>query len=1261
MNSKSSRQQIQFPPLLNLANDRPHVDTSFKNWEENNAPYLNGMVSPVYIKDNGSAGMYDNKGRKHQIIGGTWYVDGVARQSDYNYKFRREVISDDFLACDIASDGNLFKVYYEATGKIKVVKEGVSTTTTTINDLANRENIIDIRIKAADDDATRFYVVVVYKTPAGLTKVAAIASNGTIVINEQIQWTKQIIGAAAPTFEHETDIGSIDPVINICYVSNYFHFSIFSNYGEAVNSRYNYYTTYYANNRIDYGNISGSIQYLKKVWYKGSAAGSYSMEWNQDIMCNDALTLHPGDDDNYNKACMWLYIDPSEASTAGMAIGWHRVYHTNSSVPLTVAGIEQNLNELRVDPNSLGTGNPPWQDWDAEEQIYATANNRCTICNTSGMAYGYIDNASVYWSWRNRYAPHKAKVNMSLAYNTDSNTLINPLNYRVDFIFRNDGVVSLPDQSTVTIDRDTATWTSTAGTNDSKYTTFMYTTDGDFEFELQTCKFYLPEDTVTGLNAYIDYTTRQSTTISASDLCCYPNVFLDNGNMYTIAGFTQSQSSMVTINRHVGVIAASGPYSLSVGVVNIGTITEMFDTSESGISGWTMRSNSFICQQNYIAQMFKMTQGTVTPQELAGGTTESTNAYNIEFYNSNVTDLKFQPGSSRYTGFNYYGDSIYRGSTTGAAEDRLIYCTIGARTKINPSDSTASFNILYNTTTDNSCYIQGISWTTNENNIGTLLTPWQEVAEDFYVAARSNQCVYKNKYGEFIKLIRVNATPILTPVNNNKFIICNTDNYWNMYDSERDTWFHYASDWNFRTLGGYEGLRSMASADNVNNTHKMFFATEYTFWFRNIAATVNNTIARVSSRTNYSNPNIYPVASWQTPYYSKARIYVDEMSFYGANEPDGNDVEAIGIDTYYTRYPNVATDGIGAAYYQYTYKNGTKKFQSNLSNSTYTTTSTSTMFLNPSLLATYLDGAGNNDLIKDLKEYYTQNYYNNKPTFIYAVSSEVNGADAFFVIQGQFYAIIENKICSVSYSDSVLTSKDPIIDINGMKFIGNNPMIAFFWSERYRSFYSFTGDANLDKIYDGSKFKDISGDYYYDYSTQTIYVPTSRGLLCFGPKNTYVLSRFKNTTNVQFTDDNITHITDDGYDYALVYYETQLYDVYPVYLESSFYGLGNTETSTIDRWNITLYDLEGNKPTGEIRVGVRSLTDITVKSEEKVFKITPDMWDKWSNSLLISYSPKLIKGQGIRLYVESPFIIQQITAHVADQGTGTVVNKRASV
>ena len=57
---------------------------------------------------------------------------------------------------------------------------------------------------------------------------------------------------------------------------------------------------------------------------------------------------------------------------------------------------------------------------------------------------------------------------------------------------------------------------------------------------------------------------------------------------------------------------------------------------------------------------------------------------------------------------------------------------------------------------------------------------------------------------------------------------------------------------------------------------------------------------------------------------------------------------------------------------------------------------------------------------------------------------------------------------------------------------------------------------------------------------------------------------------------------------------------------------------------------------------------------EKTLEIKPNEWDKISNSVLINYNPKLIKAQGLKLFIESPVAINRIVAYISDQGNSTI-------
>ena len=361
------------------------------------------------------------------------------------------------------------------------------------------------------------------------------------------------------------------------------------------------------------------------------------------------------------------------------------------------------------------------------------------------------------------------------------------------------------------------------------------------------------------------------------------------------------------------------------------------------------------------------------------------------------------------------------------------------------------------------------------------------------------------------------------------------------------------------------------------------------------------------------------------------------------------------IDIYYGKIGDTTAT---YKYSLYPYNVYDRRFRLELDNTTY---AVSTSLLSPSLLSEYIAGSGNHDMIQDGDYAYVLYYYGQQPYFLYTLTSEpalVGKSSHFFVIQGQYYAFMNNKIYAMVYSNGTITQQDAIADAKGMVFLGNNTQIAFFYSPSERQIYSFTGDAILQSIWNASKIKEIrSNKHFYDELTQSIYVPTDFGLLVFGQKNNWLFEQWTNVTNVQTTSDGVTHITNNGITTDLVYYYKEGYEVLPVDLETSFYGLGSNEYTGIDRWDITLFDNNHLKRDSYITVGVRSLTDITVKSEEKTYKITPGMYDTWSDSVLIRYVPKLQKGQGIRLYLKTPLTIQKIVPHIQDLNTGTLTKR----
>ena len=73
------------------------------------------------------------------------------------------------------------------------------------------------------------------------------------------------------------------------------------------------------------------------------------------------------------------------------------------------------------------------------------------------------------------------------------------------------------------------------------------------------------------------------------------------------------------------------------------------------------------------------------------------------------------------------------------------------------------------------------------------------------------------------------------------------------------------------------------------------------------------------------------------------------------------------------------------------------------------------------------------------------------------------------------------------------------------------------------------------------------------------------------------------------------------------------------------------------------------------------MTDVTTQSEEKKMHINANDWDKYTHSVLINFTPALIKGQGIRFSMKTIATIQKIVPSVQDNKTPTPTNSRFQI
>lgn len=703
--------------------------------------------------------------------------------------------------------------------------------------------------------------------------------------------------------------------------------------------------------------------------------------------------------------------------------------------------------------------------------------------------------------------------------------------------------------------------------------------------------------------------SRSTTTTQTVSFAAAPNVFLDDGTCFSLWHFnpTQAYAASTYIDQYARVTS----WTVSSGVLRFNFIaTEIIPFNS------TMRyvaSTSFVIGQNWFVN-------TTRTSNSAPSSSYASHQFE-ELTISNTTGRRWFPGTTDYAGSDYNGE-ITRYTTTWI-ESYPVFVVAGYRNRI---DST-NFNILNNVYTTAGASTFGLSYGSG-SSMGTLLTEVTGVDSGYYISATDTELLYRNRMNRYIK-ISIEEGATYRAELQDRFIVINTTSYWNCWDSLSNIPYHYATDYNGRVLFGI--------TSNSMPTYKSSVGTSIL------------TGDGINPRYEILPRN--PVSSTLLPAVSRYRVTTGSERAFNCEIPESTYNQ--GIDIFY------GTTDSTAGYYRYTiypYRIPIKSVSFNLEGSTYPMGTTGSYF-NSDIFARYIRGTGNSDWVKSGAGYYSLVYDSDRPTFLYNASgTRLDNVDSFFVLQGQFYAVINEKLYSLIYSNNAISEMDAIIDVRGLKFVGNTPTLAFFWSPSNREFRSFSGDANLRFIFDGSKIESLSGDYWYDETTQSIWIATSAGLLCIGPQNTYLLEDLRDVYYMEFSDDGVTHVMNsDGSGVDLVYYKRDGYESNHVILETSFYGFGNTESTSIDRWNISLYSQDRQK--SDVVCSVRTITDVSTNSEKKTLTINPNQWDEWASSVLISYSPKLIKGQGIRLSIDTRESIQSVVPHIVGNNTGTLTSK----
>lgn len=1115
-------------PLLHLADNKPHIDTTFQQVSKNNSPYINEMIQPFYSEKIEGNSVYDRFGNRYYIKESQLYKNDRALTNINNKMFKVEDVTADYnnyLAFDIKddtlayleiNDQNVAALYYNGF----VVNDAT---------LFSTGAIITARVRIIDNIPVG---VIVYKNQDNercLTILTPLHKHTAT----NFPYYTQIINNKSTDADNTraVDVPKSYPLINICKTGDHVGVSLISNFGALLTSTYNnkdfnegIYTVLLKNDR--------QVLTYQKDWNPGSKTQPMVVETTYSNYFSTKLSLRRGtvekqairDEngifykyDDYLKGDIIDFSDKQIPTPAGYKVSVDDVaYDLFKYLEYTVTN--------SVEVRSLGPGLTG--EWKAE----ITWDNETKESTTTGTVVG-LESSATSLSTSYYHNPQSIKV------------------------YWNDQETEIP------MDK----WNQ---------------------------------------NFYAEYTETSTNEVGS---LTHPNVFLDSGEMVAFYTFNYGNKQNYTKGNYITETATLTSWDTDY----TWNIVESVPISQASLSFMSMSRN--------FAQNFYTMTGRLG--NIAFATATPNSGIIIEFNNTNTADLKYNPGTMNAPSYSYYNNGPY---ASGNTDMEVCYSPYGYRPRMNDN-----FNALINTSQDGSTYIWGISYSNDEDEMGTLLTEWQNVDENFYIIFDGDYFIYRDRYNRLFKVSIIDGNQ-LKAIIDDRYIIVNTTSYFNCYDSVLERLTHYASDYNGRVLPGTS----------------TYTESDYQTRARTVATGINTSI---TDENEISTDNDR-IISLLLPSANVFRVGVDnDWDAVKCKVPYTSISTTKGIDVYYSdlnraenalyRY-TLRTDGITSSY---------KKFE--LSGTSYT--NSKNILLSPNIFTKYINGAGNNDFVKEGTSSYPLVYWNSQPILLYNPVGLVENVDSFFVLQGQYYAVINNKIYSAIYSNGGISQIDAIVDVKGFKFLGNTPSIAFFWSDKLRAIFSFTGDANLQILWDAGAYEVLEDNYYYDESTQSIFIPTKQGILVLGTKNTYVLEQYKNVTNVQFSNNEV-HIMDSGDTFNLSYYPKEGFESLGVSIATEFWGLGNSEVGSIDRYSITLYSQEKLENTINIKLKTTSITDVVTASEEKTLEIKPNEWDKTSQSVLVNYSPKLIKGQGLKLYIESPVAIERIVAYISDQGSSTL-------
>ena len=315
---------------------------------------------------------------------------------------------------------------------------------------------------------------------------------------------------------------------------------------------------------------------------------------------------------------------------------------------------------------------------------------------------------------------------------------------------------------------------------------------------------------------------------------------------------------------------------------------------------------------------------------------------------------------------------------------------------------------------------------------------------------------------------------------NDRYLLLNTSVYYNCFDTVDKKWYHFASDYNDRCIFTFEAIQDkipQTLADYLNDCENWYFAT--------------------AQGANYEVLNRPFISTLFPPYASavpKNKLKMTHTIVQSCYTPDEEDV-----DVYRSKQAN--TGNVPDYIYSQTGLIGGRtsadtKASTDYQNQRLVDTNYAFSFtLIPSIFAKFISGFINQGIIIDNNHSYLQVFANTtKPVFAINFVSQLEGVESAFIIQGQYFVVINGSIYRYDSSTSAISA---VVNIGDMILLGYTPYQALFFSKTNRTIYTFIGDNTLTLLVQADEIEQIYSSVY-NPNTCSIYVLASSGIYIFG-------------------------------------------------------------------------------------------------------------------------------------------------------------------